>query len=159
MNHTILCVGKMKEEYWKAAQKEYAKRLTRYGKIEVVEVPDEKAPESASQGQQDQIKQKEGERLLKHIPQSQFVIALDKAGKHMDSIELADFIHKQGLEGQGSLNWVIGGSLGLSMEILQRADYILSFSHLTFPHQLMRVILLEQLYRSMRIITGEPYHK
>ena len=159
MKISILCVGKIKEDFYKKAILEYMKRLSRYCKPEIIEVPDEKTPEGASDAVMDQIKEKEGEQLLKQLKENAYVIALAIQGNMPDSLELADKIDKLGLKGKSHIVFVIGGSLGLSEKVLKRADERLSFSNLTFPHQLMRVILLEQIYRSYRIIHKEPYHK
>lgn len=159
MNISVISVGKIKEKYLRDALEEYSKRLSRYCKLNIVEVQDEKTPENASEKEEQQIKDKEGEGLLKHIRDNMFVVALDLKGKMLSSEELADFIKDLGLRGDSSIAFVIGGSLGLSKTVLDRADYKLCFSKMTFPHQLMRVILLEQVYRGYRIINGEPYHK
>lgn len=159
MKISILCVGKIKEDFYKKAVLEYMKRLSRYCKPEIIEVQDEKTPERASETLMEQIKEKEGERLLRKLTEDSYVIALAIKGKMPDSLELADQIDKLGLEGKSHIVFVIGGSLGLSENVLKRADELLSFSNMTFPHQLMRVILLEQIYRSYRIIHREPYHK
>ena len=159
MKISILCVGKIKEDFYKKAVLEYMKRLSRYCKPEIAEVPDEKTPEGVSETSMEQIKEKEGERLLKYIREDAYVIALAIEGKMPDSLELADKIEHLGLKGKSHIVFVIGGSLGLSEKVLKRADELLSFSKMTFPHQLMRVILLEQIYRSYRIIHKEPYHK
>ena len=159
MKITLITVGKIKEKYLKDAIAEYSKRLSRYCKLEIVEVADEKTPDKASEALENQIKEKEGNRILSHISDSDYVIALAINGKERDSVELAEHIRSLGLHGKSSLAFVIGGSLGLSEEVLKRADEKLSFSKMTFPHQLMRVILAEQVYRSYRIIHGEPYHK
>lgn len=159
MNITVICVGKLKERYLKEAIEEYGKRLSRYCKLEIIELNDEKTPDNASEKEELMIKEKEGTSILKHIKDNMFVIALAIEGKMISSEELADFIKEQGIRGNSNLAFVIGGSLGLSKEVLSRADYKLSFSRMTFPHQLMRVILLEQAYRGFRIINGEPYHK
>lgn len=159
MKITILTVGKIKEDFYRKAIAEYSKRLSRYCKLEIIEVTDEKTPDSASAVVEEQIKDKEGERLLKYIREDAYVIALAIEGKMLDSIELSKNIEQLGIMGKSHIIFVIGGSLGLSDHILKRADYKLSFSKMTFPHQLMRVILLEQIYRSYRIICKEPYHK
>lgn len=159
MKITIISVGKIKEKYLKDAIAEYAKRLTKYCKLELVEVADEKTPDHASEIVENQIRDKEGERISKYIREDSYVIALAIDGKMLGSEELADKIDSLGISGQSHITFVIGGSIGLSHNILSRADYHLSFSKMTFPHQLMRVILLEQIYRSYRIIQGEPYHK
>ena len=159
MNITIYTVGKIKEKYLNDGIAEYAKRLSRYCKLTFCQVPDEKTPDKASDALNEQIKATEAERLMKHIREQDYVIALAIDGKMLDSVELAEKIDKLGIGGVSQLVFVIGGSLGLSEAVLNRADYRLSFSKMTFPHQLMRVILLEQIYRSYRIIQGEPYHK
>lgn len=159
MKITILTVGKIKEDFYRKAIAEYSKRLSRYCKLEIIEVTDEKTPDSASAVVEEQIKDKEGERLLKYIREDAYVIALAIEGKMLDSIELSKNIEQLGIIGKSHIIFVIGGSLGLSDRILKRADFKLSFSKMTFPHQLMRVILLEQIYRSYRIICKEPYHK
>lgn len=159
MKITLVCVGKIKEKYFTGAVAEYAKRLSRYAKLEIAELADEKTPDGASPAQELQIKAREGDRILKALPENSYVIALAIEGKRFSSEELAEFIHARGLQGDSHLAFVIGGSLGLDARVLKRADLLLSFSDLTFPHQLMRVILLEQIYRSFRIINHEPYHK
>ncbi len=159
MKITILCVGKVKEKFYRDAIGEYQKRLSRYCKLEIVEVADEKTPDGASETVENQIKEKEGNRILSKIREEDYVIALAIDGKMQDSVELSKNIQKLGVRGKSSIVFVIGGSLGLSEEVLKRANEKLSFSKMTFPHQLMRVILLEQVYRSYRIMNGEPYHK
>ena len=159
MKITILTVGKIKEDFYRKAIAEYSKRLSRYCKLEIIEVTDEKTPDSASAVVEEQIKDKEGERLLKYIREDAYVIALAIEGKMLDSIGLSKKIEQLGIMGKSHIIFVIGGSLGLSDRILKRADFKLSFSKMTFPHQLMRVVLLEQIYRSYRIICKEPYHK
>ena len=159
MKITVLCVGKIKEKFFRMAVDEYVKRLGRYCQLEIVETPDEKTPDGASPKEEEQIKEKEGERLLKNIKPSAYVIALAIEGKSRSSEELADKLERLGVSGNSHITFIIGGSLGLSENVLKRADMLLSFSRMTFPHQLMRVILLEQIYRSFRIIQGEPYHK
>lgn len=159
MKITVITVGKIKEKFYQDAVAEYSKRLSRYCRLEIIQVPDEKTPDGASEAMETQIKEKEGERILSNIKDGSFVIALAIGGTMLDSEELAGKIEKWGVSGISQLVFVIGGSLGLSKAVLSRADYELSFSKMTFPHQLMRVILLEQIYRSYRIIQGEPYHK
>ena len=159
MKITVITVGKIKEKYLRDAIAEYAKRLSRYCKLEIVEVADEKTPDQASETVEEQIRDKEGERILKYIRDDMYVITLEIGGKMLSSEELADKINMLGIRGQSSVAFVIGGSIGLGREVLKRSDYALSFSKMTFPHQLMRVILLEQVYRSYRIINREPYHK
>lgn len=159
MNISLITVGKIKEKYLKDAINEYSKRLSRYCKLEIIELQDEKTPDNASGKEELQIKAKEGEAILKSIKDNMFVVALAIEGKMLSSEEFADFIKDAGIKGNSSIAFIIGGSLGLSKEVLNRADYKLSFSKMTFPHQLMRVILLEQVYRGFRINYGEPYHK
>lgn len=159
MKITLVTVGKIKEKYLEDAIAEYSKRLSRYCRLEILQVPDEKTPEGASEALENQIKEKEGERLLAQIREDAFVIALAIDGKMLDSEQLADKIGRLGVNGISQIVFVIGGSLGLSKQVLERADFRLSFSRMTFPHQLMRVILLEQIYRSYRILNHQPYHK
>ena len=159
MNITILCVGQIKVKYFRDAIAEYQKRLSRYCKLQMIEVADEKTKENASEAENDLIRKKEGERLLKHIKDSDYCITLEIDGKMLTSEGLSKEIDRLGLAGKSSLVFVIGGSIGLDTAVLKRSDYALSFSKMTFPHQLMRVILLEQIYRSYRIMRGEPYHK
>ena len=159
MRITVVCVGKIKEKYFTMAIDEYAKRLSRYCKLNIIEVPDEKTPDQASEAEELQIKKKEGERILSNIKDQAYVIALAIQGKMLDSVELAKKIETLGTYGDSQIVFVIGGSLGLSDEVLARANMKLSFSPMTFPHQLMRVVLLEQVYRAYRINCGEPYHK
>lgn len=159
MKITLITVGKIKEKYFTDAIAEYAKRLSRYCKLDIIEVSDEKTPDGASESMENQIKDKEGERIFVKIPDGAYVVALAIEGKQMDSEELADKMEKWNVGGVSHLVFIIGGSLGLSKKVLNRADFKLSFSKMTFPHQLMRVILLEQIYRSFRIRNHEPYHK
>jgi len=159
VNISIIAVGKLKEKYLKSGIDEYLKRLTSYAKVEIIEIPDEKAPEELSHSEMEQVKQKEGERLLSKLSQDTYVIALAIDGKMKSSEELAQSIDKLAVYGKSKIAFIIGGSLGLSNEVLQRADEKLSFSKMTFPHQLMRLILLEQIYRAFRINRNEPYHK
>lgn len=159
MKITLVTVGKIKEKFFEDAIKEYSKRLSRYCKLEVLQVADEKTPEGASEAVELQIKEKEGQRILSLIRDDAYVIALAIEGKMLGSEELAEKIEKLGVGGVSQIVFVIGGSLGLSSQVMKRADYALSFSRMTFPHQLMRVVLLEQIYRSYRIMNGEPYHK
>ena len=159
MNISIIAVGKLKEKYLKMAVDEYSKRLSRYTKLEIIELQDEKTPDNASETVEENIRTKEGERLLKYVRDDAYVITLEINGKQLSSEELAEKIEKLGVQGTSHIMFIIGGSIGLGKEVLARSDYALSFSKMTFPHQLMRVILLEQVYRSYRIINGEPYHK
>ena len=159
MKITILTVGKIKEKYLRDAIAEYSKRLSRYAKLEIIEVADEKTPDNASETVETNIKNKEAERLLKYIRDDAYLITLEIKGKQLTSEELAQKIDTLGVQGTSHIIFVIGGSLGLGEEVLKRSNYALSFSKMTFPHQLMRVILLEQIYRRYRINCGEPYHK
>ena len=159
MKITICCVGKIKEKFYSQAIEEYSKRLSKYCKLEIKEAADEKTPDSASDTVNRMIKEKEGNRLLSFIKDDSYVIALAIDGKMLDSVELSEKIDNLMLSGKSDIVFVIGGSLGLDKRVLDRADYKLSFSKMTFPHQLMRVILLEQIYRSFRIMKNEPYHK
>ena len=159
MNVKILCVGKIKEKFFKDAISEYSKRLSKYCTLEIIEVADEKTSENASDVEIALVKDKEGERILKAIKDKDFVIALAILGKQMDSVAFSKYIENLTITGHSSIVFVIGGSLGLSDSVLSRSDFKISFSEMTFPHQLMRVILLEQIYRGMRIINNEPYHK
>lgn len=159
MRINIVCVGKIKEKYLKLGIDEFKKRLSKYCKLEIIELEDEKAPENLSDKEMLMIKEKEGNKILSKIKDNSYVIALAIDGKNLSSEELAETINKLGVRGISNITFVIGGSLGLSDEVLSRADYKLSFSKMTFPHQLMRLILLEQVYRAYRINNGEPYHK
>ena len=159
MKITILCVGKVKEKFYRDAIAEFSKRLSRYCKLEIIEVTDEKTQEEASDTEIRIVKEKEGERLLKNIKEDAYVITLCIDGRQLDSEELSEKIEKLGIQGTSHIYFVIGGSLGLADAVINRADYKLSFSKMTFPHQLMRVILLEQVYRAYRIMNHEPYHK
>lgn len=155
----LICVGRIKEKFYTQAADEYAKRLSRYCKLEIVELEDEKTPDNASAAQNDKIKAKEGGRILEALPDKSYIIALAIEGRMLDSQELSQKLEQLGTDGYGYITFIIGGSLGLDKRVLDRADYKLSFSKMTFPHQLMRVILLEQVYRGFRIMHGEPYHK
>lgn len=159
MKISILTVGKLKEKYLRDGIAEYAKRLSRYGKLEIVETPDERTPDGASAAEEERIKGTEGERLMRHIQPGAYVIALAIDGEMLDSVGLSKKLERLGVEGKSHIQFVIGGSLGLADTVLKRADFKLSFSKMTFPHQLMRLILLEQIYRSYRIMEGAPYHK
>lgn len=159
MNISVVSVGKLKEKYLKMGIEEYLKRLNSYAKVEVIEVADEKAPEELSELEMIQVKQKEGERILAKISQDTYVIALAINGKMQSSEELADTLDKLATYGRSKIAFIIGGSLGLSEEVLKRANEKLSFSKMTFPHQLMKLILVEQIYRAFRINRNEPYHK
>lgn len=159
MNITVISVGKIKEKYLVDAIKEYSKRLSRYCKLDIIELPDEQTPDKAGEALELQIKQREGQKILKSIKEDSYVIALAIEGKKLTSEAFAQKIETLGIQGNSHITFVIGGSLGLAPEVLQRSDFKLSFSDMTFPHQLMRVILLEQIYRCYRIIHHEPYHK
>lgn len=159
MKITLLTVGKLKEKFFREAVGEYEKRLSRYCRLEMKETIDEKTPEKASETQREQILQKEGERILRLVPEDAFVITLEIEGHKMSSESFAGEIERLGVSGISHIVFVIGGSLGLHRAVKKRADLAVSFSDMTFPHQLMRVILLEQIYRAYRMINGEPYHK
>lgn len=159
MNIKVITVGKIKEKYIKLGIDEFAKRLSKYCNLEQVEVSDEKAPETLSDKEMQMIKDKEGEKILAHVKENTYLIALAIEGKMISSEELAAKMQDLAISGKSHITFVIGGSLGLSDSVMKRADYKLSFSKMTFPHQLMKVILLEQVYRGFRIITGAPYHK
>ncbi len=159
MTITVLSVGKIKEKYLNMAIDEYAKRLSKYCKLNFIQVQDEKTPDNASEAINLKIKETEGERILKNIKDTSYVCALAIEGKQLTSEKLASTLDNLAISGKSDIVFVIGGSLGLSDKVLSRADFLLSFSKMTFPHQLMKVILLEQIYRSFRIIKNEPYHK
>ncbi len=159
MNINIICVGKVKESYYREALAEYLKRLSKYCKTEIIEVTDEQTPDGCSDKEAAIILQKEGDRILSKIALDSYVIATAIEGKILSSEQFASLIEDKGIRGVSRIAFIIGGSLGLSDEVKARADMLLSFSKVTFPHQLMRVILTEQIYRAYRIIKGEPYHK
>ncbi|MCL6478918.1 MAG: 23S rRNA (pseudouridine(1915)-N(3))-methyltransferase RlmH [Peptococcaceae bacterium] len=159
MHITILAVGRLKEKYLREAQAEYLKRLSAYAGVNMVEVADEAVPEGASPAVEEAVKLKEAGRLAKHIHPGAYVVALDREGGRMTSEGFSDFIAGLGLEGKSQITFIIGGTLGLSGSILRQAHHRLSFSDMTFPHQLMRIILLEQVFRAFKIARGEPYHK
>lgn len=159
MKITLITVGKIKEKYLKDAIAEYSKRLSKYCKLEVIEVADEKTPDQASENVEQQIRKKEGERILRYVKEDAYVITLEIGGTMLDSVAFTKKIETLGVQGKSHIIFIIGGSIGLGEDVLKRSDYGLSFSKMTFPHQLMRVILLEQVYRSYRIIEGAPYHK
>ena len=159
MKITITCVGKIKEKFYQEAIKEYSKRLSRYTKLDIVEVADEKTEEQSTEVEINIVKDKEGERILKAIKDDGYVVCLAIEGKQLDSVELSEKMSNLFVTGKSNIYFIIGGSLGLSNDVLKRADMKLSFSKMTFPHQLMRVILLEQIYRGFRIMNNEPYHK
>lgn len=159
MRISLICVGKLKEKYLTAGVEEYVKRLGRYCNLEIFELADEKTPDHSSDALEEIIKQREGERILKVIKEDSYCIALAIEGVQLTSEQLAQKIDALGVSGTSHISLIIGGSLGLSKEVLARVDYKLSFSKMTFPHQLMRMILLEQIYRAYRIIHKQPYHK
>ena len=159
MNITIVSVGKLKEKYLKLGIDEYAKRLGSYAKIDFVEVPDEKAPEQLSDAEMELVKKKEGERILAKINDGTYVIALALDGKMKTSEQMAADLDALMTYGKSKVAFIIGGSLGLHEDVLKRADEKLCFGKMTLPHQLMKLVLVEQIYRSFRIIKGEPYHK
>lgn len=159
MNINIITVGKLKEKYLKLGIEEFSKRLSKYCKLDFIELDDEKCPENLSEKDMLIVKDKEGKKIIGKIKNNSYVIALSIDGKNLSSEELADTISKLGVRGHSHVTFVIGGSLGLSDEVLKRADYKLSFSRMTFPHQMMKLILLEQVYRSFRINNNEQYHK
>lgn len=159
MNIKIVCVGKLKEKYFKDAIAEYQKRLGRFAKIEIVQVPDEKAPEKLSEAQQEQVKELEGNRILSKIKEREYVYVTAIKGKERTSEDFAKELSDLALYGHSDLTFVIGGSLGTSQAVNKRADDLISFGKLTLPHQLMRVVLIEQIYRGFMINNGSPYHK
>lgn len=159
MKITLICAGKLKKGYLKEGIEDYRKRLTRFCTPEIREVDDEKTPQNASPAEENEIRRKEGARILAAIPRDAYVITLEIAGQMLSSEQLADKINELTLSGVSSIAFVIGGSLGLDQKVIHRADAHLSFSPMTFPHQLMRLVLLEQIYRSFKIIRKEPYHK
>ncbi len=159
MKIDIIAVGKVKEKFYRDAVDEFSKRLSKYCKLQIIEVPDEKTPDGASETVEEQIKAKEADRILKVIKEEAFVFTLEISGKKYDSVGFADYINRLGIRGKSHLQFVIGGSLGLHSSVSARSNAKISFSDMTFPHQLMRVILLEQIYRGFRITAGEPYHK
>ncbi|MGL4738974.1 MAG: 23S rRNA (pseudouridine(1915)-N(3))-methyltransferase RlmH [Cellulosilyticaceae bacterium] len=159
MKIDIVCVGKLKEKYLVQAIGEYTKRLGRYCKLSIIELTDEKTPDNASGKEELMIKNKEGEKILAQVKDGAYVVALDLGGKMITSEELASFMSERALYGDSHMVFIIGGSLGLSQDVIARANYKLCFSKMTFPHQLFRVMLLEQIYRAYRINNNEPYHK
>ena len=159
MKITIISVGKIKENFYREAIAEYAKRLSSYCKFEIIELQDEKTPDKASAETERLIKEKEAERIMKAVDEKGYLIALAINGKAYDSVQFSQHIEKLMITGNSHIQFVIGGSLGLADSVLKLADEYISFSHFTFPHQLMRVILAEQIYRAYRIMNHEPYHK
>lgn len=159
MNILVVTVGKLKEKYLKLGIEEYVKRLGPYAKIEIVEVPDEKAPETLSDQEMLMVKKAEGERILAKIPQDAHVVAMAIEGKLISSEDLAKNLNQLATYGKSKVAFIIGGSLGLSDEVMKRANEKISFGRITYPHQLMKLVLVEQIYRAFRINRGEPYHK
>ena len=159
MNITVICIGKLKERYWTEAIEEYSKRLKSYCSLTITELKEERLTDNPSKAQEQEVIRKEGQAILKHIKAGSYVISLEIKGKALSSEELAERIEQLGIEGKSDLVFIIGGSLGLSKEVLDRADFGLSFSRMTFPHQMMRVFLLEQVYRAFKINRNESYHK
>lgn len=159
MNITIISVGKLKEKYLKLGIEEFSKRLSKYCKLDMIELDDEKCPENLSEKDMEIVKNKEGQKILSKVKSNSYVIALAIDGKNLSSEELAETMSKLAVRGSSHITFIIGGSLGLADEVLKRADYKLSFSKMTFPHQMMKLILLEQIYRAFRINNNEPYHK
>lgn len=159
MRITVLAVGKVKEKFYRDALAEYVKRLGRYCKLQIIEVEDEKTEDGGSKAEEELVKEKEGKRLQKYLHQDAYRIALAIDGKKLDSVAFSKKLDHLAVSGKSHIIFVIGGSLGLHDEVLRAVDEKMSFSDLTFPHQLMRVILLEQIYRGFRISCHEPYHK
>lgn len=159
MNITVICIGKLKEKYWTAAIDEYSKRLKGYCNLDIIELKEARLPDKAGPAEELAVKEAEGEEILKKVKDNQYVITLEVKGKMLSSEKLAEKIETLGIDGQSNVVFVIGGSLGLSAAVSKRANYKLSFSEMTFPHQMMRVILLEQVYRGFKIIKNEAYHK
>lgn len=159
MNISVVCVGKLKEKYWTDAASEYVKRLGRYCVINIVELKEYKISDKPSGAEEEKVKAEEGKAILKQIKDDAYVITLEINGKQLSSEELAEKVETLTVEGKSNIVFVIGGSLGLSTEVSKRANYKLSFSKMTFPHQMMRVVLLEQIYRSFKILKNETYHK
>ncbi len=156
---TIICVGRIKEDFYRKAVLEYEKRLGRYCKLEIIEVQDEKTPDDAGVVLEEQIREKEAARILKHIKEDAYIITLEIKGDSPDSVSFANRLNHLAVQGKSHLQFIIGGSLGLHESVSKAAHWAVSFSNMTFPHQLMRVILLEQIYRAYKIIKREPYHK
>lgn len=159
MKIRILAVGKLKERYWTEAQAEYAKRLSRFSEIEVVEISEERAPDNASEAQEAQIRQAEAERFRRQFSAKSFVVALDLGGIEPDSVQLSERLQQWMMRGMGEIVFLIGGSTGLDRALSASAHVRMSLSKLTFPHQMARIVLLEQLYRAFKILGNETYHK
>ncbi len=159
MKIQIICIGKLKEKYWTDAVSEYSKRLSRFCDLEITELKESKLPDKASEAQEQAVIEEEGKNILKHVKDGSYVISLEILGKNLTSVELAEKMEELPLMGKSHVTFIIGGSLGLSRDVSKRADFKLSFSKMTFPHQMMRVILLEQVYRAFKINKNEAYHK
>lgn len=159
MNIEIICVGKVKEKYIRLGIEEFSKRLSAHSKLKIIELDDEKAPENLTESEKEIIKDKEAEKIMAKIRDNYYVISLEIGGKSLSSEDFSKKIEALQVEGHSNICFVIGGSLGLGKAVLERSDYALSFSKMTFPHQLIRLILLEQIYRAFRIINNLPYHK
>lgn len=159
MNVNIICIGKLKEKYWQAAVAEYSKRIGGYARIHIAELKEVKLPKNASPADELQVMEKEGESILARIVDGDYVIAMEVEGKMLDSVELSRHLMRTFDGGHSTVDFIIGGSLGLSDAVKRRADFGLSFSRMTFPHQMARVLLLEQIYRSFKIANNETYHK
>ena len=159
MNITVICIGKLKERYWVDAIAEYSKRMSKYCNLDIIELKETRLPDKASKALEEAVKESEGKAILKQIKNDMYVITLEILGKNISSEDLASKIEELSLQGKSNIAFIIGRSLGLSQEVSQRSDFKLSFSKMTFPHQMMRVVLLEQVYRSFKIIKKETYHK
>jgi 23S rRNA (pseudouridine1915-N3)-methyltransferase len=159
MRIRIVCIGKLKERYWVDAVSEYSKRLSKYCDLEILQLKEARLADKASAAYEQNVIFEEGQSILKNIKEGSYVITLEIKGKELSSEELADKIDRLAIEGKSDITFVIGGSLGLSREVSDRADFKLSFSRMTFPHQMMRTVLLEQIYRAFKIIRNETYHK
>lgn len=159
MNITVICIGKLKEKYWTAAIDEYSKRLKGYCSLDIIELKEARLPDKAGPAEELAVKEAEGEEILKKVKDNQYVITLEVKGKMLSSEKLAEKMETLAIDGQSNVVFVIGGSLGLSAAVSKRANFKLSFSEMTFPHQMMRVILLEQVYRAFKINRNEAYHK
>ena len=159
MKVRIVCIGKLKEKYWKSAVAEYSKRISGYANIEIVELKESKLPANPSPADEAAVLVRESENILGKIKDNDYVIAMEVEGKQLDSVELSRKIQSTFDTKASTIDFIIGGSLGLSDDVKKRADYGLSFSKLTFPHQMARVMLLEQIYRAFKISSGETYHK
>lgn len=159
MRIDLLCVGSVKESFFREAIAEYSKRLSRYVKLNIFEVKDEKTPDNASEKEKIQIMKTEAKRLEKYIAQDAYLVALAIEGKEMSSEKFANHLSMLEVNGKSHLQFIIGGSLGIDEELKRKADFSISFSEMTFPHQLIRIVLLEQIYRAYRIKNNEPYHK